>query len=581
MQIAYSRNRFFQLNVYIPLSSNNHTTPSRVDRRSLLYVSIIIVSFFILYSLTRSRNLSIAHDSISYINAIDSRELFHPHHLLFNWFAVNWIRAWNILNPQLDSSILVELLNALFGSLTLGILFLLLRTRLFLKNGYAILGTLLPAFSFGLWFYSTTIEVYIIPLFFIVLTLYLMTSQNINARTYFFIGITHGLAILFHQIHILFIAAIICSMIQSNRNANISLVRSAKYYLLSIIPTVLIPYIAVATYVLKSRSIQNIYLWLTAYAHQSQFWHKLNPSTLLKGFIGFSRSIIGGHFIFAIPYMKKLMNALLKDKWLVDEVFLVRNMPANIASILGALSVILALILCIITAYHLRYWRSFYKENSPIVWILIVWLLSYSIFFVFWEPSNLEFWIPQSVCFWILITIIWNRPANRKHPIINKQIAGLSLIAGLLFVVNVTGSIRWLTDKNNDYYAMRTHVFQENTEQGDLAIIGRSWIMKDYLKRYIEADVLSLADVYSETNNITTSVKHIHELIEETLEGGHTVYISEDAVYLEKDTIRLYGRAISALADTLWQTYREKWIRIENEISPVYLLLNNTRTDME
>jgi len=55
-------------------------------------LAMLFTAYFLLYVLTLSNVLSVATDSISYINQIDrGRQLFHPHHLLYAPLAYMWI----------------------------------------------------------------------------------------------------------------------------------------------------------------------------------------------------------------------------------------------------------------------------------------------------------------------------------------------------------------------------------------------------------------------------------------------------------------------------------------------------------
>ena len=72
-------------------------------------------------------------------------------------------------------------LNAVFGAPSVSIFYLLLRRRLSLSSAAALVGTALMTFlPDGVWFDSTTVEVYVIPLFFLLWTFYLLTAARIS-----------------------------------------------------------------------------------------------------------------------------------------------------------------------------------------------------------------------------------------------------------------------------------------------------------------------------------------------------------------------------------------------------------------
>ena len=107
--------------------------PTMGTNRSLRMgeLAVPFIAYSLLYVLTLSNVLSVATDSISYINQIDrGREFFHPHHLLYKPFAWMWIALWRQAGIHLDSAILVSALNAIFGALTLCVFYSFLRVRL-------------------------------------------------------------------------------------------------------------------------------------------------------------------------------------------------------------------------------------------------------------------------------------------------------------------------------------------------------------------------------------------------------------------------------------------------------------------
>ena len=302
--------------------------PQRSRRASLLGELIVpLAAFLALYVLTISGNLSIAHDSIHYINRIDAgpttdlafrtdgvlrRDLFyHPHHLLYNGLASAWVALCRTAGVASDSSYLVSLLNAVFGSLTLCVFYLLLRTRLGLGRATALAGTALPALSFGFWFYSVCVEVYIIPVFLLTLSLYLLTSSQVSARRFGLVGFTHGLAVLFHQVHLLFLPVVVVVALTRRTRHGSSAWRSLLVYASVLVLTVGIPYAWVMLRVLRITSAEAIWKWLTIYAYDPSYWNRLSPSTLAKAGIGFGRSIVGLHFVFGLTAASSLIRDAL------------------------------------------------------------------------------------------------------------------------------------------------------------------------------------------------------------------------------------------------------------------------------
>jgi hypothetical protein len=136
----------------------------------------------------------------------------------------------------------------------------------------------------------------------------------------------------------------------------------------------------------------------------------------------------------------------------------------------------------------------------------------YSLFFIFWMPEILEFWIMQMVLIWLLLL----GSIQRITLPLRMSAAGfIMLLAGMLFVVNYTGSIHWLNSFNNDWYYQRTTELPAG--ERDLVIIKNKWILKDYARYFSNADVIA-------TDEKTLSDSQIRNRVHEVLRNGGRVF---------------------------------------------------------
>ncbi|MFH1675688.1 MAG: hypothetical protein ABIC40_01600, partial [bacterium] len=131
---------------------------------SIFELALVFTASFVVYALTMANNYSQAPDGIYYINNIDAKwEIFHPHHLLYTPLAIVIVKIFHLFGYTGDSIIPVSLMSSFFGSLTLCVFYCIMRKRLNLGIPASLIATALPAFSFGFWFYSIAIEVYMVP----------------------------------------------------------------------------------------------------------------------------------------------------------------------------------------------------------------------------------------------------------------------------------------------------------------------------------------------------------------------------------------------------------------------------------
>jgi hypothetical protein len=438
----------------------------------------------LLYVLTQCDALSPAHDSVLYLRMIETGRYFHPHHLLYNAAAAVWLVSWKEALPGADAVMLISWMNGVFGALSIGVVFLLLRHRAMLDRVQAVLGALLPAASFGVWFYSVTIEVYIPALMFLLAAFYLLTDTRKTTGSLTAAGLMHGCAMLFHQVHILFAVPAMFVLLRAifaakERVERLRLLRAGIGYVIACMLVTVVPYLVIGAGALGHSTPREFMAWLLGYAMEGKYWHALGVMTIVHVSIGFVRSIIGGDFFFAIDAMLDLIQWALPTKWMADQRFAVRNMPAWMAwTLVGAFALFVGAMLVQLVRLIRRYERPA-PELAGHLMVTVVFFVTYSLFFVFWEPSNVEFWIPQSVIFWFAFVMLFYRKefgVSRRNK--NRVVA---VLVGLLFVINGAGSIFWLMPKENDYYAMQASALAEVAGENGVVVVYHAYMIQLFL----------------------------------------------------------------------------------------------------
>jgi len=142
-------------------------TEGGLTLRLLLRESLPIwVVAFVVYTLTLSSVPALTHDSLTYLNAMHDGGigLWHPHHLVYNAIGAEWLRFVRSLGVVSDGLKIVAWVNSALGATSAVLCYLLLRDRAQAGRLLALAGTLGAAGSFGFWFYSVSVEVYLLPL---------------------------------------------------------------------------------------------------------------------------------------------------------------------------------------------------------------------------------------------------------------------------------------------------------------------------------------------------------------------------------------------------------------------------------
>ncbi len=488
---------------------------------------------------------------------------------------------------SVDVEFLITLLNVTFGAIILTIFYWILRDRLNLSKGYSFIGTTLPAFSYGMWFYSVSIEVHTIPIAFLMLTFYLLLSGAGNRNKYYLVGLTHGTAIIFYQADALFFWVILAAAWYEYRQTNGSVFKKMSQYAASCMPVVIIPYLVVVLKVFKLNSMETIWHWFTLYAHAPVCWNTFSFSTLLKATIGFGRAVIGLNFAFAIPELLTLIDKVCAGHWLMDETYLVRNLSKNTAWFLVFLSVLfcVGLIFSMVKPGRKKYLVSQKKKTALL--LAAVWFVSYAIFFFFWVADNAEFWISQSLCFWLILLVLWSTGKNPDGQEKKSNIYLIASISVLIFIINYFGSIRFFQDKDNDFFYQKIVPLVDIVEPKDLIVVGPathvtghaslSWnttSMYRYLLWYTKASVLDLEVMYERlgANADNRLVRQMREIIDRVLSGGNRVFVYHRATKAQKEIIQTFGPGVVEFNKQVWSGYNDKWRKVEFESSSVYIL---------
>jgi len=483
--------------------------------------------------------------------------------------------------PQ-DSALLVAALNALFGALSMCVVYALLRARMGLGRLPALVGTALPAFSYGVWFYSICIEVYIIPLFFLLLTLYVLSGVcagqaggNTAVCGFALAGATHGLAVLFHQAHVLFAPVVLAAALVRYRRNIGAAARACLAYAAVAVPVVVLPYVAVMVFGEGIKTPEAAFRWLTAYAREGSFWHGLSAGTLLNVCVGTSKTLVGGQFVFALPWARELLHKALPEHGLTDETFLVRHITPAMAAGLTGLAVMFGLGFLSGLATTLARVRRLPKGAGVVLVLIAVWLVPYCAFFVFWEPSNVEMWIPQSVCGWLIFMMAWTAGRSDER---RRITAMLALLAAVGFTTNYIGSIRPADDLNNDWYYSRVSSLQA-ARAGDIAVVPREWVWRGYVERYSAAQALPLTALRKNVKSDGEFARAVAGQIDDALAAGHSVFVLDEAVNPPPDM--LHGSDLTPqVVQKLWDRYRDRWQQPAPDAA-VYLIAGSTAEEQQ
>lgn len=475
-----------------------------------LMVWIISYIFFLL---TLANNFSASHDSINYlIGIVNGQHLFHQHHLLYHFFAHEWLMLFKQVFPSLAVHYIIESFTALWGSSTLAVCYLFFRNRFSLPAGISAIGVSIIAFSYGMWFYSVNIEVYTPPLFFILLSLYVISRKEARESDAWKIAVLHSLAILFHQVNMLFGIVVLYWIFINRKHLNAGRL-ILQYTIVGFILTGT-AYFLIGWMVEGHNTVPEFINWVLGYTIGHSYWQPISWKTPVQVLTGFSRAFFGGHFIFQLPAMEHFLRDSFRTHGLRDELYLSEKITVAFTWLLTILTFITVVALGALVIRFTQHYRQM-KLHFRLLKPLLLCLLVYSVFFCFWMPEILEFWILQMVLLWLMI--IGMLPVFR-FPLRIPARTGLIVLSLFLFTINYTGSMRWLGDIRNDWYYMEVKKLDPSLGEQDVVIVENEWILKDYVRYYSRARLIA-------TDEPGFSREATHKLVSDAISKNGRVYL--------------------------------------------------------
>lgn len=509
---------------------------------------LVFVVAFIFFLQTLVENFSGPHDAINYLNGIvKGKDLFHQHHLLFHASSHVWFKFWSQIFVNIEPYFIVESFTAFFGALNCWIVYRIFKDKfqvpLLLNIGFL----LVIVFTYGFWLYSINVEVYAPPIFFLLCTIYLLGSKQFT-KNIVGISIFHSLAILFHQVHVLFIVVVLWKLVSKKAYREIIIYAIIGILLVGSV------YLSIGYFVEQKQTLDDLWKWLSGYTNSSFYWQKPGLEMLVKVFTGFTHAYIGGHFIFQLDWIKELLKGY-RGHSLADEMYLVRELSSTVSLILTFCSILFAVAFAY---FNIRFFKSIptIKTNRhPIIGPLLITTIVYSIFFCFWMPEILEFWIFQTICIWIILfgTAYVNGLFKK-----NYNIYFVFITAALLFAINWWGSLKYMQQLDNDLYYVRTQKLMNHLDEKTIAIFQDGWLQKDFIEYFSKAQIVVAPQPDED-------FQELNKRIETALQNDFKVLI-----FPEKNN---YGLVQSTqYIDSLLLQNQSRWIIIQNENPKVLLL---------
>lgn len=497
------------------------------NRDSLL----IAFAFFVIYILTMTEIYALSHDSTYYINDIvHFGWYYNPHHILFQPLAKIFSNFLGIFTNW-DISKKIGIMNCLSSSFTIYLVHSSLISRLNFSKLKAFFAISCIGFSWAFWYYSGCVEVYQIPLPFIILFALAMSDYNPKTKSIIPLVLFAGFATVFHQSNFLLWFVLIAYLaIKFKKESFKPILNFSLLY----IPFIALPYLLVMYFYFGFRTVGECISWMTLYAHAvPEHWAKGGFSFIIKDMVGFGRTFITSYYAFTIPQLSVYIQKAFPDKWFYDEIYLVRNLSPFVTKTLFVFSFAFAGVLIFQIASAIKLIKSRFKSHQNALVPLLSIALMFTLFFSFWASTNLEFWIPQNLIFWIAFFVLF---VPEKLEVSNKIV--LSYLAFVLFLVNFVAGTNLSRSKENDYYYAKVMKMKNVYDSNTYIFTVNRLILMDYISRYQMYNMVSLSQEKQSEKHIKSHMTlsdYIFARIEYKINQGKKVLLTSDFFEIEEN----------------------------------------------
>ena len=431
---------------------------SRTKIKIIPVVSIFIVTFLLLFMLRATQQTG---DSLSYaLSAKTGQRMFHPHHLLFTPIIYLSYSAITLICKSCDVIFAAQLHNIILATVVILSFYVILKDVIVFSSFFSTLLTILLLISRGILVFSTQIEVYIpatacLTLFVLIMTTRLMSNKFDNAKVIALLLLL-TMAIFYHQTNVLFCIPFSYYFIATQNKQ--------RYKSLIIILSlsgiiVLLAYILAFFSIDENRTAANFLRFCLSYSfYPDPNWGSLEHFSLLG--------------------IKKLLKSQL---WNVVE------LPRRFRYIAVSFLIILFIWNLVKASKPATYHNKFRR-------FLLIWIMTYFIFFLWWLPGEKEFFITTLVPIMLLFALSIKDLLGKEKKLrfLNKLIpVVLILFIAFISAKNGKNALALHQTQGTDYrnaWRMAKLIPEE-------CVILTDWTTRNHLQYFFEREKVLDADL--------------------------------------------------------------------------------------
>jgi len=378
----------------------------------LWVIFLLVLLTSTLYWTLRSEEQS--GDSLTYAYAIETGEdLFHPHHIIFSPVVRVLVLFARCIDPSADAISIAQIHNISWACLAIVSLYLALRILL-ASRIIPMFAALMLVASNGLFVYSTQAEVYVPATGCLSLVLLMLVTGYKHGWTttrLLFLSVFFALSVLYHQSNLIFVLPLILALLVGGMRQKVRNIAS----ILCLSSVIIVP------------------AYILAYTSTGALLTLGDFMRFCLAYVDFPNPSWGTMRHFNVAGVALLLKSQLRN---------IVYLPAGRSAPVLCAVTLFALFLGGLVIYGIRqvFLTLKYRELRM---FLIIWLITYYVFFLWWLPGEDEFFVTTLIPLFMLTSLtVQDLSGYATRLSVKKVYSMLAIVAAVAVVaVNLTCSI--------------------------------------------------------------------------------------------------------------------------------------------
>jgi len=448
---------------------------------------VVFALFAVLYMALPSNTIGVLHDSAGLLLSLDGSDiLLHPNHLLFQPVLGALTGPFAIDGDPASRIDAYRVIAAAAGAGALALGYLILTARFAAPPTIAGLAAACSGLSFGPWFYSISVEIYVFPLLLSTAAAFVLLTPKPTAGRVLLAAALHSGAVLMHQSAILLAPmALLILLVRHPGPRRARLTRLALYGTTGAVLVGGAYGLAMAAGA-GVASAADARRWMLGYASSGEFWQSDIRIAALAPAVGWARAVIGGHFALGLAPVAEVVDRLTTHSDITDDRYMVRRLAPALLWTLAATTLAWAALAAVVAGRALA---AGLRHRPGDLLVLVAWLAPFAVFFSIYDSHNRDFWITQTFVAWLAVGL-----GAAAVPARRAAAAALAALALGLAAINGVGSVLPAHAAGNDYYREKATRLTADLGPHDTLVLADGWPWRHHVDLVADVAVVELDD---------------------------------------------------------------------------------------